>query len=93
MIRVNFCYTDSGVTEFIRFIGITGVTRILSFGRNLSVERAGLREAARVLAQVLCVSGLKCEFACVRTILQSKWHAYNPTSRKNAKITLITLET
>ena len=55
--------------------------------------RAGLREAARVLAQVLWASGLQCKFACFRTVLQSKWPAYNSTSRNNAKITRISLET
>jgi hypothetical protein len=35
------------VTELIRLIGIIGVTRLLSFSRNFSVDRAGLREAAR----------------------------------------------
>jgi hypothetical protein len=55
--------------------------------------RAGLREAARVLAQVLWATGLQRNFACFRTILQSNWPAYNHTSPNNAKITLITLET
>ena len=42
----------------IRIIGTTGVTRALSLSRNFSVDRAGLREAARVLGDVLCSSGL-----------------------------------
>ena len=41
------------VTELIRLIGITGVTRLLSFSRNFSVNRAGLREAARVLGDII----------------------------------------
>ena len=36
----------------IRIIGTTGVTRVLSFSRNFSVDRAGLREAARVLGDI-----------------------------------------
>ncbi len=46
------------ITESIRLIGITGVTRILRFSKNFSVDRAGLREAARVLGDVLWSSGL-----------------------------------
>jgi hypothetical protein len=42
----------------IRLIEITGVTRALSFSRNFRVDRAGLREAARVLGDVLWSSGL-----------------------------------
>ena len=42
----------------IRLIRITGVTRILSFSRNVSVDRAGLREAARVLGDIIWSSGL-----------------------------------
>ena len=37
----------------IRLIGINGVTRVLSFGRNLSVDRAGLREASRVSGDII----------------------------------------
>jgi hypothetical protein len=33
------------ITVLIRLIGITGVTRVLSYSRNFSVDRAGLREA------------------------------------------------
>ena len=55
------------------------------------VIRAGLREAGRVLGNVLCSSGLSCKFACLRTILQSKWPAFNPINPYNAKINLITL--
>ena len=46
------------ITELIRLIGITGVTRVLSFSRNFSVDRAGLREAARVLGDIIWYSGL-----------------------------------
>ena len=46
------------VTEMIRLIGITGVTKILSFSRNLSIDRAGLSEVARVFADVLWSSGI-----------------------------------
>ncbi len=42
----------------IRLIGITGVTRVLSVSSNFSVDRAGLREAARVLGDVGWCSGL-----------------------------------
>jgi hypothetical protein len=42
----------------IRLIGITGVTRVLSFSRNFSVNRAGVREAARVLGDIIWFSGL-----------------------------------
>ena len=70
------------ITELIRFTGVIGLKRVLRFIWNFSIIRAGLREAARVLAQVLWASGLQCKFACFRTILQSKWPAYNPTSRK-----------
>ena len=45
------------ITESIRFIGIIGVTRVLSCSSNLSIDRAGLREAARVLGDVLWSSG------------------------------------
>ena len=37
----------------ISLIGIIGVTRFVSFSRNVSVDRAGLREAARVLGDYL----------------------------------------
>ncbi len=46
------------VTELIRLIGITGVTRVLSFSRNFSIDRSGLREAARVLGDIIWSSGL-----------------------------------
>jgi hypothetical protein len=46
------------ITELIRLFGITGVKRILSFCRSFSVDRAGLREAACVLGDVLWSSGL-----------------------------------
>ena len=46
------------VTELIMLTGITGITRVLSFSRNFSVDRAGLREAARVLGDILWSSGL-----------------------------------
>ncbi len=46
------------VTELIRLIGITEVTRVLSFSRNFSVDRADLREAARVLGDIIWSSGL-----------------------------------
>ncbi len=42
----------------IRLIGITGDKRVLSFIRNLSIIRAGLREAARVLGDILWSIGL-----------------------------------
>ncbi len=42
----------------IRLIEITGVTRVLSVSRNFSVDRAGLREAARVLGDVVWSSRL-----------------------------------
>ena len=83
----------------IRFksIRIVGLKRVLRFIRNFRIIRAGLREAARVLAQLLWASGLQREFACVTTILQSKRPAYNSLiillAAKNTKITLISLET
>ncbi len=46
------------VTDLIRLIGITGITRVLSFSRNFSVDRAGLREDARVVGDILWSSGL-----------------------------------
>jgi hypothetical protein len=46
------------ITKLIRLIGITGVTRVLSVSRNFSVDRAGLREAARVLGDVVWSSRL-----------------------------------
>jgi hypothetical protein len=46
------------ITELIRLTRITGVTRVLSFSSNFSVDRAGLREAARVLGDVLWSSGI-----------------------------------
>ncbi len=42
----------------ISLIGIIGVARLLSFSRNISVDRAGLREAARVLGDIIWSSGL-----------------------------------
>ncbi len=48
MIRVNLYEQVVRITELIRLIGITWVTRVLSFSRNFSVDRAGLRDAARV---------------------------------------------
>jgi hypothetical protein len=36
----------------ISLIGIIGVTRVLSFSRNFSVDKAGLREAARVFSLI-----------------------------------------
>ncbi len=42
----------------ISLIGIIGVTRHLSFSWNFSVDRAGLREAARVLGDIMWSSGL-----------------------------------
>jgi hypothetical protein len=47
-----------GVTELIRLTGITGITRVLSFSRNFSVDRAGLCEAVRVLGDIIWSSGL-----------------------------------
>jgi hypothetical protein len=46
------------ITEFIRLIRITGITRVLSFSRSINVDRAGLREAARVFGDVLLSSDL-----------------------------------
>jgi hypothetical protein len=46
------------ISELIRLIRITGITRVLSFSRKFSVDRAGLREAARVFGDVLWSSGL-----------------------------------
>ncbi len=66
----------------IRFTRIIGAIRFL---------RAGLREAARVLAQALWSSGLRCKFACLMTIIQSEWPAYNPFNPIYARITLITI--
>ena len=42
----------------ISLIGITGVTRVLSFSRNFSVDRAGLRETASVLGDIIWSNGL-----------------------------------
>ena len=42
----------------ISLIGIIEVTRRLSFSRNVSIDRAGLREAARVLGDIIWSSGL-----------------------------------
>ena len=42
----------------ISLIGITGVARLLSFRRNFSIDRVGLREAARVLGDIIWSSGL-----------------------------------
>jgi hypothetical protein len=52
----------------IRFksIGVIGLIRVLRFTRNFRIIRAGLREAARVSAQVLWASGLQRE-SCFRT--------------------------
>jgi hypothetical protein len=83
--------SECSLTRF-KSIGIIR-QRVLRFIRNLSIIQAGLREAARVLAQLLWASGLQCKFACFTTILQSKRPAYKSTRRKNPKITLITLET
>jgi hypothetical protein len=46
------------ITESIRLNGIIGVTRLLCFSRNFSVDRAGLREVARVLGDIIWSSGL-----------------------------------
>ena len=47
------------ITELIRLTRITGITRVLSLSNsNFSVDRAGLREAARVLGDVLWSSGI-----------------------------------
>ena len=46
------------VTELISLFGIIGVTRVLSLSRNFSIDRAGLREAARVLGGIIWSSGL-----------------------------------
>ena len=46
------------ITELINLIGIIGVTRLLSISRNFSADRAGLREAARVLGDIIWSSGL-----------------------------------
>ena len=42
----------------ISLIGIIRVTRVLSFSKNFSVDRAGLREAGRVLGGALLSSVL-----------------------------------
>jgi hypothetical protein len=42
----------------ISLTGIIGVTSIVSFSRNFSVDRAGLREAARVLGDIIWSSGI-----------------------------------
>ena len=42
----------------IGLIGIIGVIRVLSFSRTFSIDRAGLREAARVLGDIIWSSGL-----------------------------------
>ena len=42
----------------MRLIGFTRVTRVLSFSRDFSVDRAGLREAARVLGGIIWSIGL-----------------------------------
>jgi hypothetical protein len=46
------------ITELISLIGIIGVARRLSLSRNFSIDRAGLREAARVLDDIIWSSGL-----------------------------------
>jgi hypothetical protein len=46
------------ITKLIRIIGFPEVTRVLSFSRNFSVDRAGLREAARVLGEIIWSNGL-----------------------------------
>jgi hypothetical protein len=46
------------ITELIRLVEITGVTRVLKFSSNFSLDRAGLREAARVLGDIIWSSGL-----------------------------------
>jgi hypothetical protein len=48
VIRVNLGYT--GFTELIQFVVIIGLKRVLKFIMIFSIIRAGLREAARVLA-------------------------------------------
>jgi hypothetical protein len=45
-------------------IGIIRVARVLSFSRNISVDRAGLREAARILGDNIWSNGLWCNFVC-----------------------------
>ena len=42
----------------ISLIGIIRVARVLSFSKNFSVDRAGLREAVRVLGDMIWFSGL-----------------------------------
>jgi hypothetical protein len=44
------------ITELISRMGIIGVVRVLSFSRSFSVARAGLREASRVLCDIICSS-------------------------------------
>ena len=68
MIRINLYVHVLRITELISLIGIIGVTRLLSSSRNFSVERAGLREAARVLGDIIWSSRLQWKFACSRTI-------------------------
>jgi hypothetical protein len=58
VIRINLYVHVLRITELISLIGIIGVTRLLSFSRNISIDRAGLREAARVLGDVIRSSGL-----------------------------------
>ena len=58
MITLNFVVRVLSITELIRLTRITGVTRVLSFSSNYSVDRAGLRKAARVLGDVLWSSGI-----------------------------------
>jgi hypothetical protein len=55
VIRVNSDKLVLRITELIRLIGITGLTKVLSLSRNFSVDRTGLREAARVLGDDLLV--------------------------------------
>jgi hypothetical protein len=46
------------ITELISLIGITAVARVFSFRRNFSDDRVGMREAARVLGDIVWSSGL-----------------------------------
>jgi hypothetical protein len=64
----------------IRFIGIIGLKRVLRFIRNFSMIRAGSREAARVLAQVLWASGLGGKQSHED---MSHWRKINPNKRNN----------
>jgi hypothetical protein len=77
------------ITELIRLTRITGVTRVLSFSSNFSVDRAGLREAARVLGDVLWSSGIWCEFACSRTFRNLWLTAIPPIFRPSILLLVI----